>query len=258
MFVDSHCHLDKLPPDKETLSEKLAFARNRGVSHFLCVAVSVDSFDTMYETVSSFPDVSVSCGVHPLHHDEMCDINVLRAKASLPAVVAVGETGLDYYYTEDTKPVQKQSFIEHIHVANELDKPLIIHTRSAKEDTLDLIKRHKSDSTGGVLHCFTEDLDMAKRAIDLGLYISISGIITFGSATQLRDVVKALPIENLLIETDSPWLAPVPFRGKPNQPGYVVEVAEYIAKLKNLSLQELANKTTQNFFNLFSLAKTGQ
>ena len=255
VFVDSHCHLDKLNIESNSLQQQLAFARQRGVTHFLCVAVSVDSFDHMYSLVQHYPDVSVSCGVHPLHQDEACHIDKLREKASLPAVVAVGETGLDYYYSEDTKAIQQSSFIDHIVVANEVEKPLIIHTRNAQTDTIAILKNYKADNTGGVFHCFTEDQTMANHALDLGLYISISGSVTFGSAATLREVVKRVPLERLLIETDSPWLAPVPHRGKPNQPAYVVEVAEYIAQLKGVSVEALAHQTSMNFFNLFSLAR---
>lgn len=253
MFVDSHCHLDRLKQSPQQLDDTLAFARQRGVEHFLCVAVSVNDFDAMAATVSPYEDVSVSCGVHPLHQDEACPIDELRAKAADPKVIAIGETGLDYYYSADTQEIQRQSFVDHIKVANELSKPLIIHTRDAKEDTLNLLKTHKDDSTIGVLHCFTETLDMAQAAIEMGFYISISGIVTFHSADALREVVKAIPLDRLLIETDSPWLAPVPHRGKQNQPGYVVEVAEFIAQLKGVTVDELARITTDNFYRLFSL-----
>ena len=147
--------------------------------------------------------------------------------------------------------VQRQSFIDHIKVANVLNKPLIIHTRDAREDTIALLREYKDPGTKGVLHCFTESLEMAEAAMELGFYISISGIVTFNSAKSLREVVKAVPLERLLIETDSPWLAPVPHRGKSNQPGFVVEVAEFIADLKGISVDELAKATTENFYRLF-------
>lgn len=238
--------------DKAGLEETLKFARQRGVEHFLCVSVSVKDYDDMYEAVKGFPDVSVSCGVHPLHQEDACDYDTLLAKASNPEVVAIGETGLDYFYSADTKEVQLASFVDHIKVANALKKPLIIHTRDAREDTLSLLKEHKNPETKGVLHCFTESLDMALAAIDMGFYVSISGIVTFNSADELREVVKALPLERLLIETDSPWLAPVPHRGKQNQPGFVVEVAEFIASVKGVTVEELARQTTENFYTLFS------
>lgn len=255
MFVDSHCHLDRLKQGPEELKETLNFARTRGVEHFLCVCVSVSDYDSMRDAVSEFDDVSVSCGVHPLHQDEACSYDELLEKALHSDVVAIGETGLDYFYSPESKDVQLTSFVDHIKVANETKKPLIIHTRDAREDTINLLKEHKAPDTIGVLHCFTESLEMAEAAIDMGFYISISGIVTFNSADELREVVKSIPIERLLIETDSPWLAPVPHRGKQNQPAYVVEVAEFIAELKGISVKELARITTENFYTLFALAK---
>ncbi|MGS2720069.1 TatD family hydrolase [Paraglaciecola aestuariivivens] len=253
MFVDSHCHLDRLDKSPEELSEVLKFARNRGVEHFLCVSVSVKDYPSMLESVKHFDDVSVSCGVHPLHQEDACSYQELKDMANSEKVIAIGETGLDYFYSADTKAVQLQSFIDHIKVANELNKPLIIHTRDAREDTLNLLKQYKLPETQGVLHCFTESWEMAEAAIELGMYISISGIVTFKTATELQEVVKKIPLDKLLIETDSPWLAPVPYRGKQNQPGYVREVGEFIAKLKGISVEELAKATTANFYQLFKL-----
>lgn len=255
MFVDSHCHLDRLNQSPEALAQTLDFARSRGVKHFLCVCVSVADFDSMLETVKTFDDVSVSCGVHPLHQEDACSYQTLLEKAKHDAVVAIGETGLDYFYSPESKDIQLVSFVDHIKVANETKKPLIIHTRDARDDTIRLLREHKAAHTQGVLHCFTETLDMAQAAMEMDFYISISGIVTFHSANELRNVVKAIPLDRLLIETDSPWLAPVPHRGKQNQPGYVVEVAEFIAELKGISVQELARITTQNFYTLFPLAK---
>lgn len=258
MLVDSHCHLDRLDKSPEELAELVAAAEARGVQHFLCVCVSVNEYPQMLATVAPFANVSVSCGVHPLHQEDACDYQTLLAQASDPKVVAIGETGLDYFYSADTKTVQTQSFIDHIKAANALNKPLIIHTRGAKEDTLDLLRRYKNPETQGVLHCFTEDLDMALQAIEMGFYISISGIVTFRNAESLREVVKAIPLDKLLVETDSPWLAPIPHRGKQNQPAYVRDVAEFIAQLKEVSLEELAAQTTDNFYQLFSLIRRCQ
>ena len=253
MFVDSHCHLDRLDKTPAELEALLTFARRRGVEHFLCVCVSVAEFPQMMEKVQDLANVSVSCGVHPLHQDEACDYQTLLTMASHPAVVAIGETGLDYFYSADTKALQLSSFVDHIKVANELNKPLIIHTRDAREDTINLLKQHKAAHTKGVLHCFTESWEMAQEAIELGFYISISGIVTFKTAVELQEVVKKIPLDKLLIETDSPWLAPVPYRGKQNQPGYVREVGEFIAELKGISVEELASVTTQNFYQLFAI-----
>jgi TatD DNase family protein len=255
VFVDSHCHLDRLDKTPEELSDVLNFARNRGIEHFLCVSVSVKDFPAMLDTVKNFKDVSVSCGVHPLHQEDACSYDELLNMADNEEVVAIGETGLDYFYSAETKAVQLTSFVDHIKVANKLNKPLIIHTRDAQDDTINLLKQHKAPSTRGVLHCFTETWEMAQAAIELGMYISISGIVTFKTATELQDVVKKIPLDKLLIETDSPWLAPVPYRGKPNQPGFVREVGEFIADLKGITVDELAKITTDNFYNLFAIER---
>ena len=257
MLVDSHCHLDRLDKSPEELDEIITFAQNRGVEHFLCVSVSVKDYPQMLQTVEKYPQVSVSCGVHPLHQEDRASYEELLNTASDPNVVAIGETGLDYYYSSDTQEVQRASFVDHIKVANALKKPLIIHTRDAREDTIKLLEEHKAAETSGVLHCFTESWEMAEAAMELGFYISISGIVTFKTATELQEVVRRIPLDRLLIETDSPWLAPVPYRGKQNQPGYVVEVAEFIAELKGVTVQELASVTTENFYKLFPLCKVG-
>lgn len=255
MFVDSHCHLDKLTDDSVELAKKVDFAATRGVEHMLCVAINVKDYPNMLSRVDHFENVSVSCGVHPCYDEDMTDYGTLLEYGSSEKVVAIGETGLDYYHSQDTISVQKQSFIDHINVAAELDKPLIIHTRNARKDTIDILKKHGKENTIGVLHCFTESLEMAEEALELGFYISISGIVTFKTAIELQDVAKAIPLDRLLIETDSPWLAPVPYRGKPNQPGYVVEVGEFIAKLRGISTAELAKATTDNFYRLFKHIK---
>ena len=252
MFVDSHCHLDRLGQTQEQLAETIKFANKRGVEHLLCVSVSVREYADMLSAVEGVSGVSVSCGVHPLHQEDRCEKSQLLEVCSQDRVVAVGETGLDYFYSADTRESQMASFIEHIEVANEVAKPLIIHTRDAREDTLNTLKQYKAEHTNGVLHCFTESLEMAEQAIDMGFYISFSGIVTFKSADELREVAKAIPLERMLIETDSPWLAPVPYRGQKNQPGYVVEVAEFIAQLRGESVSTIAQHTTDNFYRLFN------
>lgn len=259
MIVDSHCHLDRLDFDKLDLDldQVLDQARQKDVEHFLCVSVTLQQFPSMLAKIAHYPDVSASCGVHPLDQKDALDKALLQQLAVDPKVVAIGETGLDYFYSAETKQVQLDSFVGHIEVAKEMKKPLIIHTRDARQDTLSLLKSHGADEVGGVLHCFTEDWQMAKEAIDLGFYISISGIATFKNAVELRDVVKQIPLDRLLIETDSPYLAPVPHRGKTNQPAYVQDVAYFIADLKGVSYKELATATTDNFYNLFSLINRG-
>jgi TatD DNase family protein len=251
MFVDSHCHLDRLKATDAELEKVVNEATQSGVEHMLCVAVSVKEFGQMRERVSHFSNVSMSCGVHPLHQEDACDLDTLMSHVVNDEVVAVGETGLDYHYSADTKETQLTSFVDHITAANKVKKPLIIHTRAAQQDTLDILNEHYEQDTGAVLHCFTESLEMAKAAIDMGIYISISGIVTFQSAKDLQETVKQIPLDKLLIETDSPWLAPVPHRGKENQPKYVTNVAAFIADLKGVSVEELARHTTNNFYRLF-------
>ncbi|MCU4674770.1 YchF/TatD family DNA exonuclease [Catenovulum sp. 2E275] len=260
MLVDSHCHLDRLKLEElgGSLDVVIEKARAKKIEHFLCVCVTLNDFKAMAEVVDKYPDVSVSCGVHPLHKEDMFAQDELLKLAKQDKVVAIGETGLDYFYSEETKPWQKQAFRQHCQVAVELNKPLIIHTRDARKDTIDILTQESADKCGGVLHCFTESLDMAKAAMDLNFYVSISGIVTFGNATELREVVRALPLDRLLIETDSPWLAPKPYRGKQNQPAYVHEVAQFVADLKGVPLSTLAQATTENFYNLFKQIKLNQ
>lgn len=258
MLVDSHCHLDRLNFNDlhDGVADVLEKAKLQGVEHCLAVATSLEAFPQMMDCIGDFPQVFASCGMHPLYvQDHQYQQQAHRELATDPRVVAIGETGLDYYYTPETKPEQKRVFAEQIELAVELDKPLIIHTRDAKQDTLDLLKQHGAERCGGVLHCFTEDVDMAQAAIELGFYISCSGIVTFNSAKKLQQVFAQLPLERLLVETDSPYLAPVPHRGKENQPAYTREVAHFLARLKGVSMPELAAQTTDNFFRLFKLAE---
>lgn len=253
-IIDTHCHLDAL--DYEThhknVDEVIENAKARGVQHFLSVCTTVGRFEAMKALTAHRDDVSLSCGVHPLNvEDEPFDYDKLLTFAQDPKVVAIGETGLDYHYTPETMALQKSLFAQQIEVANKLNKPLIIHSRSARQDTMDMLEQGGAEKCGGVLHCFTEDWTMAKRALDIGFYISISGIITFRNAEELRDVVRQVPLERLLVETDSPYLAPIPYRGKPNQPAYVRETCEYVATLKGVSLEEMARIATENARKLF-------
>lgn len=258
-FVDSHCHLDRIDLEKENIDFKGLFdnASANSVEHMLCVAISMDQFPEMVAKSEAYPNVSFSCGVHPLHvgEDKNFSLSDLTSLASDKRVVAIGETGLDYYYSKDSIAEQQKSFAHHIEVGNELNKPIIVHTRDAREDTIAILKAHNADKCRGVLHCFTESWEMAKQAMDLNFYISISGIVTFKNAVELQDVVRKMPLDRLLIETDSPYLAPVPYRGKQNQPAYVKHVAEFVAQLKGVSVEEVANQTTQNFKDLFTTAK---
>lgn len=258
MFVDSHCHLDKLDYQNlhSGIEDVVSKAKAANVNQLLSVGVTLDSFPNMMEMISPFEEIYASCGVHPLDVESDFALDQLHEYARHPKVVAIGETGLDYHYQPETAELQKLRFSQQVELAVDLNKPLIIHTRDARKDTLDILTKGQADQCGGVIHCFTEDLPFAKAAMELGFYISISGIVTFKQATELKEVVKELPLERLLIETDSPYLAPVPHRGKQNQPAYVVEVAAYIAQLKGVALHELAHKTTENFKDLFLRNKT--
>nr|WP_314741159.1 YchF/TatD family DNA exonuclease [uncultured Haemophilus sp.] len=256
LIIDSHCHLDSLDYETQhkSVDEVIEKAKARGVGHIVSVCTTLGRFEAMKQLTAHRNDVSLSCGVHPLNVDEEpFDYDKLFAFAQDPKVVAIGETGLDYHYTPETKPLQQEIFARQIEVARKVNKPVIIHTRSAREDTMNMLEQGGAEQCGGVLHCFTEDYAMAKRALDIGFYISISGIITFRNAEELRDVVRKLPLDRLLIETDSPYLAPIPYRGKPNQPAYVRETCEYLATLKGVSAEELARITTQNTQNLFKI-----
>lgn len=257
MLVDSHCHLDKLDYEQlhTGIDDVLAKAKARGVEYFLSVGVTLKSFPSMMAMIEPYENVFASCGVHPLDIEEGFDFELLKQYAQHDRVVAIGETGLDYHYQPELAEQQKEIFRQQVRLAVELNKPLIIHTRMAREDTLQILREEGAEKCGGVLHCFTESLEMAQVAMELGFYISISGIVTFNKASELKNVVSKVPLERLLIETDSPYLAPVPYRGKQNQPAYVREVADYIALLKGVSVQEVEQATTENFFRLFSQAK---
>ncbi|MCV6591217.1 MAG: TatD family hydrolase [Marinobacterium sp.] len=258
MFIDSHCHLDKvdLTPYNGDFEAMLQAAHERGVSRMLCVSIDLDQFERMYGLVSGRDPVDLSVGVHPLHAHELKESALVTAEhlvalAKRPEIVALGETGLDYYYQSETVDVQKAAFIAHLQASCETRLPVIVHTRDARKDTLDIIREHGDPAVGGVLHCFTESWEMAEQALDMGYYISFSGIVTFHNAEALRNVVKRVPIERVLIETDAPYLAPVPFRGKKNEPQYVPEVAKMIADLKGLSQKDVACLTAENYRRLF-------
>lgn len=253
VLIDSHCHLDKLNYNDLHISvgDVIEKAKQRGVSQFLTIGVTLDAFPNMMEMIEDHPEVHASCGIHPLDVESHFDLALFREYASNKRVIAIGETGLDYFYQPETAERQRDLFTQQVDVAVEYNKPLIIHTRQAREDTLAILKNGHAEKCGGVIHCFTEDWAFAQAAIELGFYISISGIVTFNKASELKDIVRRLPLDRLLVETDSPYLAPVPYRGKENQPAYVKEVAEYIALLKSTSVEDVAENTTNNFKNLF-------
>lgn len=254
MLIDSHCHLDMLDLSKHdhSLDNVVEAARARKVDQMLCVCVDLNKYDSMYASASHFDNVWFSAGIHPLHVEESpYDRDRLAKLATDPRVVALGETGLDYYYSTETIEQQQASFAGHLGLAGELDLPVIVHTREAREDTIRLIREHGNPESAGVLHCFTESLEMARAALDLGYMISFSGIISFRNAAELREVVKSVPLDRMLVETDSPYLAPVPYRGKQNQPAYVADVAACVAELKGVSVETVAEQTTDNFHQLF-------
>ncbi|URQ62185.1 metal-dependent hydrolase [Pantoea alhagi] len=252
-LVDSHCHLDGL--NYETLhkdvDDVLAKAAARDVKFMLAVATTLPGFKAMAQLLGDRPNVAWSCGVHPLNQQEEWDFAELAQLADDPRVIAMGETGLDYHYQPETRARQQASFREHIRVGRQLNKPVIVHTRDAREDTLAILREERAEECSGVLHCFTEDRETAARLLDMGFYISFSGIVTFRNAEALREAARYVPLDRLLVETDSPYLAPVPHRGKENQPAFTRDVAEYMAVLKGVDLETLAQATTQNFSNLF-------
>lgn len=251
MLIDSHCHLD-FPELAEIQDEVLANMRQCGVSHALCVGVTLEKFPNILRLVEQHSNLYASVGVHPDHELENEPTEAMLVElAQHPKVVAIGETGLDYYHMKGELEWQRSRFRTHIRAARECGKPLIVHCRDAAQDTLRILAEEKASETGGVMHCFTESLEVAQAAMEMGFYISFSGIVTFKSATVLKEVARSIPLERILIETDSPYLAPVPYRGKLNQPAYVKYVAEEIARLQGVSLVEIGRVTTENFRRLF-------
>ncbi|MGP9823085.1 TatD family hydrolase [Ectopseudomonas khazarica] len=257
MLIDSHCHLDRLDLAAHggSLDAALDAARAAGVGHFLCIGVSADNAATVKGLAERYADVDCSVGVHPLDLEPGAApaLDWLLGELAHPKVVAIGETGLDYHYEPESAGLQQASFRLHLEAARITGKPVIVHTREARADTLALL-REAALPQAGVLHCFTEDWEMARAALDIGFYISLSGIVTFRNAEALREVARQVPADRLLVETDSPYLAPVPHRGKPNLPQYVREVAEYLAVLRGVSYETLAKQTSSNFKRLFPQA----
>lgn len=254
LLVDSHCHLD-FPDLSERLPEILAAMQRNSVAAALCIGVNLEDFPRVRHLAESHQHLYASVGVHPEYSDaEEPDVERLVELASHPKVIAIGETGLDYYWHKDRPEWQRERFRTHIRAARLGDKPLVIHVREAADDTLAILREEGAEAVGGVMHCFTGDWEFGKQALDLGFYLSFSGIVTFKNAVQIKDVAQRAPLDRVLVETDSPYLAPVPFRGKINQPAYVLHVAEEIARLRGLTLAEVAQASTANFFRLFSTA----
>lgn len=253
-LVDSHCHLTYLAEQNYPggIAAVIANAKAAGVTHLLSIGTRLDEMPALLDLPPQFPNVQISVGVHPTEECPEPTLPELLHFATQKDVWAIGETGLDFYRIEEHQALtQYERFRTHIACAKEVNKPLIVHTRAARSQTIALLKETNAQSVGGVLHCFTEDWAMAEAAIELGFYISISGIVTFKNAKEVQEVAAKVPLQNLLIETDSPFLAPVPHRGKANEPAYVRYVAEYIAALRGIPVATLAEATTNNFFRLF-------
>lgn len=256
MYFDSHCHLDRIDLDdfNDDFAQLLQTVEADGVTRMICIGVDLDSFESMHRRIEPYDQVFCSAGVHPDYIDAAePSVDKLCELAERDKVVAIGETGLDYFHQSGDLDWQRQRFVTHIEAARACRLPLVIHTREAKQDTLDILRKHGAAEVGGVLHCFTEDWEMARAAIELGFYISISGIVTFHQAQNVRDMAQRIPLERLLIETDSPWLSPAPFRGKTNHPGRVSLVAQKLAEIRGESLQALASATYANANRLFRL-----
>jgi TatD DNase family protein len=260
-FIDSHCHLD-FKDYGEDIERVLERADAAGIKEFLNICTQMDEAAAILATTDKHPNIYASMGIHP--HDagatlEKISMEELKSwlleKASHPKVIALGETGLDFYYENSPRPVQKDVFRLHVEVAQETGLPLVVHTRAAQEDTIAILTEKRGE-VRGVIHCFSETQWLADQALDLGFYISISGIVTFKKAEELRQVVATVPLDRLLLETDAPFLAPIPYRGKRNEPAYLVETAKVLADLKGVSLEEIATKTTENFRKLFTLPNT--
>jgi TatD DNase family protein len=253
MFVDSHCHLDfpELAAELPMLLDAMAAAR---VTHALCISVNLPDWPAVHALALSHENLYATVGVHPDYPDTPePSIDDLAERAARPKVVAIGETGLDYYRATGDLEWQRERFRTHVRAARKVAKPLVVHTRASADDTLAIMREEGAGDAGGVMHCFTESWHVARAALDLGFHISMSGIVTFKNAQKLKDVARRVPLDRLLIETDSPYLAPVPFRGKRNQPAYVAHVAAEIARLREVPIETIAAATSTNFFKLFRI-----
>ena len=252
MLVDSHCHIN-FPDLAARLPEVLANMRQNGVSHALVIGVSRPKYPEVLGLAEAHDNLYATVGVHPDDPDaEEFSEDELVAHAAHPKVVGIGETGLDYHWCQGDLTWQHERFRTHIRAARRVGLPLVIHTRESAADTVRLMREENAGEAGGVMHCFTESWEVAQAALDQGFYISLSGIVTFKNALQVKEVGQKVPLDRLLVETDSPYLAPVPFRGKTNEPAYVKHVAEHIAELRGLSFEAVAEATTDNFFRLFA------
>jgi TatD DNase family protein len=255
MFIDSHCHLNMLAQEEGGLDAVIQQAQENQVEHILCISIDTESCHEIISMAERYPQLTASVGIHPnVDKVENFSVEELIKLASHDKVIAIGETGLDYFRSEGDLEWQRDRFRTHIEAAKQLNKPLIIHTREAREDTMDILEQESAEQAGGIIHCFTEDWETAQRALDIGFYISLSGIVTFKNAVALQDIAKKLPLDRILIETDAPYLAPVPHRGKTNKPAFVKHVAEFLAELRDESVENIAETTTANFRTLFPTA----
>ena len=253
-LVDSHCHLPLIVDDNRSVGDMVADARRDGIEQMLCVGVQFETIQSVLDVATAEENVYASVGVHPNTEQDAFDpsvADIVELATSHAKVVAIGETGLDYFRSSGDLGWQHERFRTHIRAAREVGKPVIIHTRDARADTLKIMREEKVAEVGGVMHCFVEDYDTASAAMDMGLYISFSGIVTFKNARELQAVAQQIPRERMLVETDSPWLAPVPKRGKTNEPAFVKYTAEFLADLRNEDIEDLATATTENYYRLF-------
>ncbi|MDI9314102.1 MAG: TatD family hydrolase [Hydrotalea sp.] len=262
-FVDSHCHLDFLQRDGLAVADVIARAKENGVGKFLSISTKMETFPSILQIADAFPDVYAAVGVHPHDSDEAMQegatiklsADILLHETKHPKVIGIGESGLDFFYDHSDRKNQEESFRTHLAVARQTGLPIIVHSRSADQATIDVLR---SESDGGkltgLIHCFSSGRDLAMGALDLGFYISLSGILTFPKAQDIRDVVRDVPLDRLLLETDSPYLAPIPHRGRKNEPSFLPNTAKVLAEVKNVSLEEIRAITTENFFRLFSKA----
>ncbi|MBL4638417.1 MAG: TatD family hydrolase [Proteobacteria bacterium] len=255
MFIDSHCHLNLLAEEEGGLDAVIQQAQENNVDHILCISIDTESCHEIISIAERYPHITASVGIHPnVDKAENFSVEELIKLASHNKVIAIGETGLDYFRSEGDLEWQRDRFRTHITAAKQLKKPLIIHTREARDDTMDILEQENAEEAGGIIHCFTENWETAKRALDIGFYISLSGIVTFKNAKELQEVAKQLPLDRILIETDAPYLAPVPHRGKTNKPAYVKHVAEFLAQLRGDTVENIAEVTSANFRTLFPTA----
>ncbi len=256
ILVDSHCHLD-YPQFTESMDTMLARAAEHDVAYMQTICTLMSEFPKILAVAEKHKNIWCSVGVHPnnVQKEELVTAEQIIEKTKNPKVIGIGETGLDYYYEHSPRDLQIQSFLEHIKASRETGLPLIVHTRDADDDTIEILQNEmKKGKFTGLIHCFSTGRKLAEEAIKLGFYVSISGIITFKKAESLQDIVKDLPLESLLVETDAPYLAPVPYRGKPNEPAFTKYTAQFIAELKGIAYEQVAETTTRNFFDLFSKA----